>query len=527
MGELDQYLQSYPDKYAANYLKNGFSKGFDINYTGPRFHVFSKNLKSAMEHHDDLMDKINKEIKLGRIMGPFDQLPISNLHISPVGIVPKSDGGWRMITHLSYPSDRGINDFIDPDLCTVQYASFDGVVDMIANLGRGALIGKMDIKSAFRLIPIYPGDFDLLGFSVDGLFYIDKCLPMGCSISCKIWETFATFLHWLTHFKSGLNTLDHYLDDFIFAGRCGTQECAILMSTFSSLAKEIGVPIAHEKTSGPTTKLIFLGFEIDTLEMIIKIPEAKVDVLRNLIQRFLDREKVRLQEMQSLVGMLNFFSKAIRSSRAFIRRMYDAFSGVFKPYHHIRLSVGIKSDLKMWLVFLNHFNGVAYFPDTVWEDSSTLQLFTDSAGSSHLGCGGYFRGSWFFLQWPAYWNNQDILRDMTFLELIPVVLAIEIWGNRLQHKKVQFHVDNLSLVSVINTQSSKSKRVMELVRHLVFRLMMNNVIFRAKHIVSLDNKIADSLSRKQWFRFQKLAPEANTRPDPIPLELVNMIYRFK
>lgn len=95
--------------------------------------MYSKNLKSATEHHDHLMDKINKEIKLGRIMGPFDQLPISNLHISPVGIVLKSDGGWRMITHLSYPSDRGINDFIDPDLCTVQYASFDGVVDMIAS----------------------------------------------------------------------------------------------------------------------------------------------------------------------------------------------------------------------------------------------------------------------------------------------------------------------------------------------------------------------------------------------------------
>lgn len=59
-----------------------------------------------------------------------------------------------MITHISYPSDRRINDFIDPDLCTVQYAFFDGVVDMITNLGRGALIGKMDVKNAFRLIPI-------------------------------------------------------------------------------------------------------------------------------------------------------------------------------------------------------------------------------------------------------------------------------------------------------------------------------------------------------------------------------------
>jgi hypothetical protein len=36
-----------------------------------------------------------------------------------------------MITHLSYPEGRGINDFIDPDLCTVRYTSFDNVIEMI------------------------------------------------------------------------------------------------------------------------------------------------------------------------------------------------------------------------------------------------------------------------------------------------------------------------------------------------------------------------------------------------------------
>lgn len=103
------------------------SKSIEINYTGQKFHVFSKK-----EEDDFMVQILNKEIKLGRIIGPFDQLPIVNLHFSPVGIVPKSDGGWQLITHLSYPNGRGINDFIDLDLCKVLCASFDGVVDMIA-----------------------------------------------------------------------------------------------------------------------------------------------------------------------------------------------------------------------------------------------------------------------------------------------------------------------------------------------------------------------------------------------------------
>ena len=41
---------------------------------------------------------------------------------------------------------------------------------------------------------------------------------MGCSISCKMFNQFSTFLHWLVEKKSGSKNLDHYLDDFIFAG---------------------------------------------------------------------------------------------------------------------------------------------------------------------------------------------------------------------------------------------------------------------------------------------------------------------
>ena len=88
-----------------------------------------------------------------------------------------------------------------------------------------------------------------------------------------------------------------------------------------------------------------------------------------------------------------------------------------------------------------------------------------------MGCGAYFQGSWFFLPWPAGWENTEILKDICFLKMIPVVLAIEVWGLQLRNKKVVFHVDNIALVSVINKQTTKSKRLMELVRHFVLGLI--------------------------------------------------------
>ena len=81
-----------------------------------------------------------------------------------MGLVPEKTSGWSLITYLSYPHGNCVNDFIDEKLTTVQYSKFDNVICIIQTLGEHVEIGNIHIKSAFRLLPCYPGDFDLLGF---------------------------------------------------------------------------------------------------------------------------------------------------------------------------------------------------------------------------------------------------------------------------------------------------------------------------------------------------------------------------
>ena len=142
-------------------------------------------------------ERVEHEISLGRISGPFRFRPISNLRSSPMGLVPKKTSGWSLITHLSYPPGNSVNYFIDEKLTTVQYSKFDNVISIIQSLGEHVKIGKIDIKSAFRLLPCYPGDFDLLSFKIGDTHYIDKCMPMGCSTSCSTFEHVSTCLQWL------------------------------------------------------------------------------------------------------------------------------------------------------------------------------------------------------------------------------------------------------------------------------------------------------------------------------------------
>lgn len=472
--------------------------------------------------------KLAKELKAGRIAGPYDERPFPNLRLSPIGVVAKkSSPGWRMIHHLSYPLGNSVNSHIDPELATVQYTSFDKVLDTISKLGRGAELAKMDVVAAFRLLILHPDEFDLFGFYFKNKFYYDKCLPMGCSASCAIFEKFSCFLEWVVKFKSGKNSIEHYLDDFLLAGAGGSGECLQLMEHFRLICGDIGVPLAEEKTSGPSCIMTFLGLEIDTLKMVIRIPQEKLFDLKAKLEDVLCMTKITLRDLQSLCGSLNFCARAIPSARAFNRRFFDAMSGITNLNHFIRVSVGMKQDIETWLEFLEKFNGTCAFGEIEWFTNSQLNLFTDSAGNHELGCGIYLSGSWSYFQWPEHWNNPDIMSDITFLELVPIVLSLFLFKVEFLNKRILFHTDNKALVSIINKKSSKSKRVMELIRPFVLRTMLYNMQFKAVHIEGRINCIADAISRQQWQRFRTLAPEAKAEKLPIPQDFLHLISELK
>lgn len=102
-------------------------------------------------------------------------------------------------------------------MCSVKYSSFDEALYILANLGPGAQIARLDIKSAFILLPIHNSDFELLGFKIQDMIFIDKCLPFGCSVSCAKFEKCSTFLEWVFRDRSNCDNIVHYLDYFLLA----------------------------------------------------------------------------------------------------------------------------------------------------------------------------------------------------------------------------------------------------------------------------------------------------------------------
>ena len=70
-----------------------------------------------------------------------------------------------MIVDLSLPQGRSVNDGIAPDRCSLHYASVDNAIEVIISLGRSTLLVKLDLSSAYRIVPVHPDDQLLLGIT--------------------------------------------------------------------------------------------------------------------------------------------------------------------------------------------------------------------------------------------------------------------------------------------------------------------------------------------------------------------------
>ena len=285
------------------------------------------------------------------------------------------------------------------------------------------------------------------------------------------------------------------------------------MNIFLRICEDIGVPISLEKTFGPATDLPFLGIQLDTCSMSSSLPPDKIEKFLNIIHEFLSLKVVTLHKLQSLTGMLNFACQVIEPGRAFSRRLYNLAIGLSQPYHHVKITKEVKQDLLVWDSFLTNYNGRTFFLDYIWEDNNHLHLHTDAA--STIGFGAVFNNKWIV----GIWEPQCLRMNITLLELYPIYLSLEIWGDQLRNKCIQLNTDNMAVVHILNNFTSKDNMIMILVRRLVLTCINKNILIRARHICGQLNVIPDLISRQQVPKAKRLAPYLLPEPEPVPSNL--------
>ena len=107
-----------------------------------------------------------------------------------------------------------VNDSIDRSHCSLRYIKVKYAVRQVLSLGKGTLMVKTDIKSAFRTVLVHADDRLLLGMKWEGKYFADPILPFGLRSDPKIFNAVADTLQWIIQ-NHGVFNVEHYLDDFI------------------------------------------------------------------------------------------------------------------------------------------------------------------------------------------------------------------------------------------------------------------------------------------------------------------------
>eukprot|EP00731_Ephydatia_muelleri_P003450 Em0001g3450a len=183
--------------------------------------------------------------------------------------------------------------------------TMDHAVALLSQYGQDALMATIDLKAAFRLIPVQAADWVHLGICWRGQFYVDTCLPFGLRSAPALFNHYAEALDWIMANNYGAQLL-HYLDDFLLVGPPGKDTCQEAMSRMLTVCDQLGIPVASEKLEGPTTALTFLGIVLDTSAQQLRLPPDKLEELTGLIRSWLSRHKATKRELLSLIGKLSF-----------------------------------------------------------------------------------------------------------------------------------------------------------------------------------------------------------------------------
>lgn len=188
-----------------------------------------------------------------------------------------------------------MNDGINPDEFTQHYITVDQVIRMVSQFGQRALMAIFDVEAAYWNTAIHHSDRFLQSISVQPLIFF----------SCVV-----ELVEWILVINYKVPNLLHYLDDFLMAGQPVLLVCDCL-----------GLPLHPGKCVGPSPALAVLGIELDSLAQVERLPEGKLQALKELIHLWLPWKWCVRRELKSLIDQLRNAAKEVWPGRTFLRLM--------------------------------------------------------------------------------------------------------------------------------------------------------------------------------------------------------------
>ena len=483
----DTLLADYDDGEIAHYLRYGWPSSYTA-FTPPT--PASRNHPSAVAHSANIDRFLEKELSKDALLGPFSVPPFSPwCQICPLMTVPKKESNKRrVIIDLSYPKGASVNDGVAKNFFQGRELSYTlpSAADLSALLlamGPGSFIWKADLERAYRQLRSDPLDYPLMGISHKGRTFIDVCPSFGCRGSAAAQQRVARAVCFL------MRNMGHqcfaYVDDF-----CGTAstftEALKSFTDFESLCDSLGLQLAPDKTTFPTTSLEWLGFNFDSIDMSVTIPEQKLQEVRDLARVWTYKKVATKRELQVLAGKLMHISHCILPARKFMSRIL-ALLRAAPPEGTVKVDCELRRDVKWFIDYAAECNGRLLLnptlPELVIECDACLE-----------GAGGFSPTHYYSLRFPP---NETKNRHISQLEAINVVMALKsLVPPTITHHHVKVVTDNLASVYALNTGRTRDYVLAACSRELWLIAATQELTITLDHAPGESLVLADALSRR-------------------------------
>ncbi|CAB4006638.1 Hypothetical predicted protein [Paramuricea clavata] len=233
----------------------------------------------------------------------------------------------------------------------------DTLAAILSLVTPGAYMASIDLKHAYYTIPIADEQRKFLKFVWNEQLYEFCVLPMGLTSSprifTKVMKPVLATLRQKGHINSG------FIDDFYFQGQ-EFSDCAVNVSDSVRLFISLGLHVHPDKcVLIPSQELLILGFLINSLLMIVKLPLEKKVKLRDLCLQALRGNKLTIQFVASVIGTLISALPGVEFGRLHYRNLerdkINALArnnGNYRSFMH--LSEAAKQELQWWTTHVMH-----------------------------------------------------------------------------------------------------------------------------------------------------------------------------